>query len=360
MSQSIWPYDTFLEPKPPTDNNSIGTVTCFVVSPFKPKERWDEIFKLIQDVCGNIGKSLGVNIQSYRADHIVSSGIIHPEIWKALRTADFIICDVTGHNGNVMLELGVAAAWRKKEHIVIIRDNSDEKSFLFDINPARHLIYEITYSGIKKFMQNLSRVISDVLSTFPAEEIELPTITLPFYASLTDQKDVKQLYTESITHRRILADCLEFGAPLMYRYSWMSLGNLMMTHANIKAKLRMTYSIPEGNHTPFMGVMVRGQNFYANMGHLIFVRRDGVFLTMRENDVGDYHDEPIGNIPSFKMEDFTSFDITIDETVIDIKVNDLHVVKKLEELPYVFSKGGIFFIVGYCRVGIKDVEVTEI
>lgn len=72
-----------------------------------------------------VGKSMGVDVKCFRADHIASSGIIHPEIWKALRTADFIICDVSGHNGNVMLELGVAAAWRRKEHVIILRDKND-------------------------------------------------------------------------------------------------------------------------------------------------------------------------------------------------------------------------------------------
>jgi hypothetical protein len=167
MSISVWPYDTFQEPEPPIDDKTIRPIICFVISPFKPKERWDDMFNLLQSVALEVGKSINVVIKCFRADHIVSSGMIHSEIWKALRIADFIICDVSGENGNVMLELGVSAAWRKKEHIIILRDKNDEKPFLFDINPARHLEYEISFSGLKKLVDDLIKVVIDVLASIP-------------------------------------------------------------------------------------------------------------------------------------------------------------------------------------------------
>jgi hypothetical protein len=101
MSSSVWPYDTFLEPEPPIYDKSIGSITCFVASPFEPNKRWDDLFNLIQAVTKEVGKSMGVVVKCFRADHIASPDIIHPEIWKALRTADFIICDVSGHNENL-------------------------------------------------------------------------------------------------------------------------------------------------------------------------------------------------------------------------------------------------------------------
>lgn len=360
MSLSVWPYDTFLEPKPPIDDRSIGTVTCFVATPFEPKKRWDDLFNLVQDVTRDVGNSMGVNIQCHRADHIASSGIIHPEIWKALLVSDFIICDVTGQNGNVMLELGIAAAWRKKEHVIILRDKSDEKSHLFDINPARHLEYDISFSGIRKIKRDLSTVIADVLATFPSESAKRLSVTLPFRVSLTDGKDAPELYTESITHRRLLPDCLEFGAPLNYRYSWMSLGDLVLSKVHVKAEMKMTLTSPSDSYKPFMGVMVRGQHYFANFGHLIFVRQDGAFLTMRENDLGNYHDEPIGEIRDFDMNHFTSFDIMMDDKVLNININNLHVEKQLKQLPYVFSGGRIIFIAGYCRIGIRNIEISEL
>ena len=360
MSISVWPFDTFLEPKPPIDDRSIGTVACFVATPFEPKNRWDDLFNLIQDVTRDIGNSMGVNIQCKRADHIASSGIIHPEIWKALLVSDFIICDVTGQNGNVILELGIAAAWRKKEHVIILRDKSDEKSHLFDINPARHLEYDISFSGTSKLKRDLTTVIADVLATFPSERAKRLSVILPFRVPLTDGKDAPELYTESITHRRMLPDCLEFGAPLNYRYSWMSLGDLVLSKVHVKAEIKMTLASPSDSYKPFMGVMVRGQHYFANSGHLIFVRQDGVFLTMRENEFGNYHDEPIGEIRDFDMSKFTSFDIMMDDNVFKINVNNLQVEKQLEQLPYVFSAGRIIFIAGYCRIGIRNIEISEL
>lgn len=358
MSSSVWPYDTFLEPEPPIDDKSIGSITCFVASPFEPKKKWDDLFDLIQTVTTQVGKSMGIGIQCLRADYIDSAGVIHPEIWRALRAADFIICDVSGQNGNVMLELGIAAAWRRKEHVIILRDKNDEKPRLFDINPVRHLEYEISFSGIQKLMHDLSKVVADVLATIPFQTPSRRSVTLPFCASLTNGKDAPELFTEDLTHRRMLSDCLEFGAPLNYRYSWMSLGDLRLSKVHVKAEMKMTLDSPSLN--PFMGVMVRGQHYFANFGHLIFVRRDGqVYLTMREDDSGKYHDEPIGKIDNFDMRRFASFAITIDNDILEIKVNDLDIHKKLTELPYVFSAGRIIFVAGYCRVGIRNIEVDE-
>lgn len=362
MSSSVWPYDTFLEPEPPIDDKSIGSITCFIASPVEPKQRWDDLFALIQTVTAGVGKSMSVAIQCYRADHITSAGVIHPEIWKALRAADFIICDVSGQNGNVMLELGVAAAWRRKEHVIILRDRNDEKPRLFDINPARHLEYEISFSGFQKLMRDLSVVVANVLANIPFQTPPRRAVALPFRASLTDGKDAPELYTEDITHRRMLPDCLEFGAPLNYRYSWMSLGDLRLSKVHVKAEIKMTLDLPPtAELDPFMGVMVRGQHYFANFGHLIFVRKDGtVYLTVREDVRGKYHDEPVGKTANFDMRQFVYFDIAMDDDILKTNVNNLSVSKRLTELPYVFSAGRVIFIAGYCRVGVRNIEVEEL
>ncbi len=361
MSSSVWPYDTFVEPAPPIDNKNIGSITCFVASPVEPKGRWDDLFDLIKDLTAELGKLNGVNIQCYRADHISSSGVIHSEIWKALRTADFIICDVSEQNGNVMLELGIAAACRRKEQVIILRDKNDEKPRLFDIMPARHIEYEISFSGFKKLIYDLNIVISDVLATIPFQEPQSRSITLPFSASLDNGKDFPELYTEDFTHRLMLSDCLEFGAPFHYRYSWMSVGDLKLSKVHVKAEMRMTLSNP--NVRPFMGVMIRGQNFFANNGNLIHVTPDGmVYLTVREVDSDKHRDEKIDKISDFNMCHFTSFDIAIDDVFITIKVNNIHPFKKkLSEIPqHLFTAGRVFFIAGHCRVGIRKIAVEEL
>jgi hypothetical protein len=314
------------------------------------------MFELIQAVCNSAGQTLGVQIECLRADSIASAGVIHPEIWEAILQSDFIICDVTGHNGNVLLELGIAAAWRDKEHIIIIRDSGDEKPNLFDINPARHIEYTVTYSGFQKLTADLAKVVTDVLATIPIQASGPVTISLPFRAALSDGIDRPELRTEDITHRRLLPDCLEFGAPLIYRYSWMSIGDLLIANVRIAVDLKLTLEVPP--HDPFMGVMVRGNSFFANFGHLILVRKDGrVILTVREDDTGKYHDETLGVIPDYDIREFTHFDIAIDAAHLRISVGPYQTVIALTDLPFVFSKGRLILIAGGCRVGVRSLEV---
>lgn len=358
MSTSVWPYDAFVTPTAPIEE-SIDTVTCFVASPFEPKKRWDDLFQLIQSVAADVGQNYNIPIKVFRADSIASSGIIHPEIWTALRTADFIICDVSGQNGNVMLELGVAAAWRRKEHVIILRNQEDDRPRLFDINPARHLEYEISFGGLQKLASDLGNVISQVLATIPFEIPRPIPITLPFHASLADGCDVRELYTEDITHRRLLADCLEFGTPLVYRHSWMSLGDLSLSRVRVRALMRMTS--PVRHLHPFMGVMVRGQHYYSNLGHLVLVREDGkVSMTVREDDTGKSHDELLGTIPGFDISGFADFDISIDDGSLSGKVNQTEFSQPLANLKYVFTAGRVIFIAGFCRIGIRNITVDAI
>lgn len=306
-----------------------------------------------------VGQSIGIKVECFRADSIISSGVIHPEIWEALRSADIIVVDVSGQNGNVLLELGVASAWRKKEHVIILHDKNDDKTRLFDINPARHIEYEISYSGLKKLSEDLHKVMTDVLASVPFE-IRIPSeISLPFRASLNDGRDAPELYTEDFTHRCLKDGFLEFGAPYIYRYSWMSLGDLRISDVHVKADLKVTMAHP--TVSPFMGIMIRGQNYFANFGHLVFVRDDGkVYLTIREDDTGKYHDELVGEISDFDINEFIKFDLFIDSKHLKVNVGKSSFVKLLCDLPYVFTAGRIIFIAGYCRIGIKNIEIEKV
>lgn len=359
MGTSVWPNDIYNTPMQPLDKKSLGSVRCFFACPFGPKERWDDLLSLVTDACAVVGQTIGINVECFRADSIISSGVIHPEIWEALRSSDIIVVDVSGHNGNVLLELGVAAAWRKKEHVIILRDKNDDKPRLFDINPARHIEYDISYSGLKRLSEELHKVMTDVLASVPFE-IRIPLeISLPFRAAFIDGKDAPELYTEDFTHRCLKDGFLEFGAPYIYRYSWMSLGDLRLSDVRVKADLKATMSHP--TLQPFIGIMLRGQNYFANYGHLVLVRNDGkVYLTIREDDTGKYHDELVGEISSFDINEFTAFDLCIDSKELKACVGKFSFVKLLGDLPYVFTAGRIIFIAGYCRMGLRNVEIDKV
>ena len=152
MAHSIWPHDVAQEHHAPL--KPLGNLTCFLISPFQPKVRFDDLFELVNGVCQGIKRSLGLDeFVCKRADHITSAGVIQPEIWEQIKSADIIIADVSGQNGNVMIELGVAAAWRRKEHVIILREESSDEKHLFDINPARHIEYTRTATGFDLLRQ---------------------------------------------------------------------------------------------------------------------------------------------------------------------------------------------------------------
>jgi len=362
MSTSIWPYDSFAEPRPPLETASLGQVTCFVVSPVLPSRRWDDLFDLIRTVLDQVGAHLHLGVRCLRADHISSPGVIHPEIWKELRTASIIICDVTGQNGNVMFELGVAAAARKKEHIIILRDINDDKPFLFDISPARHLQYESSFSGFKKLSEELWRAATMVLATVPFSPLERKPPSLPFFAPLTDLRDSPELYTEEITHRRILSDCLEFGAPLNFRYSWMSVSDWRLSRVRAKTDMKLTLVGPWQD--PYMGVMVRAQGHYSGLGYLTIVRTNAnVTLSVPQNELGETEERLLGTINSFDRDQFVSFDLSMDDFHLKISVafatQVIRLSRELRTLPHVFKDGRVIFVAYGCRVGIRNIEVGE-
>jgi hypothetical protein len=61
------------------------------------------------------------------------------------------------------------------------------------------------------------------------------------------------------------------------------------------------------------------------------------WVNMPKDDVGKYHDEPVGNLADFDMRQFTHSDIAMNDAVFKIEANGLIVAKRLTELPYVFS-----------------------
>lgn len=356
MTNSVWPYDTHLEADVPVHNRSMDILTCFVALPSRPRERWDEIYSLIDDVVTQIAQSYHLPLRCIRAIDIVSTGMIHPEIWELVRTADIVVCDVTGHNGNVVLELGVAAAWRRKESVIILRDEDDEKEHLFDIMPARHLQYRISYHGIEKLAEDLQRLIMEIMTTYPFQQLAVPPFSLPFEAKLTDGKDDRRLYTEDITHRRMLSDCLEFGSPFNYRHCWMSLGNLKIPNVRVRADMKMTLDTSNPDLPPFMGIMVRSSSYFSNWGHLVHIRTNGVFaLTVREADPSKWHDEPLGTVPNYDIRQNTHFDVSIDDRSIKATINGVTGEKELGQLGHVFTDGRILFIAGFSRVGISNI-----
>lgn len=92
----------------------IGNLECFIICPSRPKEYADDMFAVLSNICDQISQSLSIKFTCRRAIDTTSAGLIQPEIWQQIRAADLILADLTGLNGNVLYELGAAAAWHPK------------------------------------------------------------------------------------------------------------------------------------------------------------------------------------------------------------------------------------------------------
>ena len=137
LSNSIWPYETGKAPDtgPPGHFNKFR---CFVLCPI---ERSDITMFMVRQAAQQLEGPLNHDIECTYAGDVAGPGAIHPDIWGYIRQADILVADVTGYNPNVVYELGVAAAWKPIETVIIIRDESDDQKFVFDLQPARQRIF---------------------------------------------------------------------------------------------------------------------------------------------------------------------------------------------------------------------------
>lgn len=116
---------------------------CFVIMPFEDKlnSYYNDLIKPLVD---------GLNYMVKRADEIYSIHAIIDDIVLEIRTADFLIADVTGKNPNVNYELGYADALNK--NVIIISQSLDDVPF--DYKHRRIIIYNTDNAGWQKKLHN--------------------------------------------------------------------------------------------------------------------------------------------------------------------------------------------------------------
>jgi len=361
MTQSVWPFDHALEDSYGADK-PLGDLWCFVICPAKPPAYWDDLFNVINSICTQLGSHLGVAFRCRRAVDIVSAGIIHPEIWRDIHAADLVIADITGCNGNVMFELGVAAAWLDKEKVIIIREDRPDEPRLFDINPARQIDYTRSPSGFQDLANRLFLLIQDGIARAPFQQPPKVNLSLPAVFDLTKASDGKPLWGMPGAHRRILAgDGLEFGSLYNFRYSWLSVGNAIVRNVRVVGEFRFSSPLPNPPYPPWMGVMLRSQGYLASSGHLALLRANGVAAITQES-AGKHEDVDVGKIPGFQpaASGFVPFDIAIDEEAWTIQIGTVTHVRRVADLPHVFSEGRIIIEGQFCWACLRRLEVLPL
>lgn len=119
------------------------------------ESHWQDVKAVLTEAIEECG--LKANIVS-NSDEI---GIIQKRIIEHLYSYPIVICDVSGKNPNVMLELGLRLAFDKP--VIIVKD--DRTSYSFDTSPIEHLTYprDLRFARIVEFQKLLSEKITSTL-----------------------------------------------------------------------------------------------------------------------------------------------------------------------------------------------------
>jgi hypothetical protein len=356
MSTSVWPADYLKEPHEIHREHG-NHLVVFLISPFKPRERYDELLAFCQSVCAETGQMMGAQVECIRADSLSMPNVIHQDIWNYIQMSDAIIADVSDQNGNVMLELGVAASFRDKNNVIVIRDDESEGGFLFDISPARHLTYRRSLSGSLAFRDKLRRALLFSLTPAPYVPRDMPAVEPPLNLQLTEPTDCARLLSPSNSHRRLLSDGLEF---YVFRYSWLTLGLEQFASVRVQAEMRFAELRPSAAvGQGWIGIMLRSQHFFANWGHLIYVVSDGTVRRTQPIDEFNKEDEEpsLGQIQGFSLTDWVNFDLRFDEYALSGSVGGVVFNIPVTDMPYRYNAGLIRFQTHIARAWIRTLQV---
>lgn len=359
MSTSIWPADYLAVPHDIHREHG-NQLIVFLLSPFEPRNRYDELLVFCQSVCTEVGELMEAEVKCIRADSLSTPNVIHQDIWNYIQMADAIIADTSEKNGNVMMEIGVAASFRAKEHIIIIQDQEPESKFLFDISPARHLTYQRSLLGDQLFRNKLKKALLFTLAPAPYIPQSSTVIDLPVLLDPINAKNSIHLIGPSNSHRRILSDGLEFGSFYAFQYSWLTLG--MRQFGNIKAKAKLRFSqIKQANKARdvWMGISIRSQHFFSDWSHLIYVSGEGV--VRHTQPIDEFHklqtDPYLGNINNFKIEDPVTFDLVFDEDYFKGSVGNIPFEIRTSQMPFKYTAGFFRFQTYMARCCIENVSI---
>ena len=361
MSTSVWPSD-YLKELQDIHRTNANQLVVFLVSPFNPRDRYDDLLQFCQLACTQISQNRGIQVECQRGDTPSTPNVIHQDIWNYIQRSDAIIVDVSERNPNVMIELGVAMAIRDKDKVIIIQDSESEGNPPFDIFPARYLKYHRHLSGDFTFLKSLVNALEFSLTPAPYVPQSGSPIELPINLKQTDPSSYKCLLSPANSHRRILSEGLEFGSFYFFQYSWLTLGMNRYSNIRIMAEMRFTELSPNAKpNEGWMGIMLRSQHFYANYGHLIYVVADGTVMYARPLDEeGKYEDTKLGKIQEFNQSNWVNFDLRFDESLFSVSINDLKFELPVIDMPFRYNDGLVRFQTYMARACIKTMSAESL
>jgi hypothetical protein len=142
-------------------------VKCGLIMPISAldecsAEHWLEVKAIATQACDSIDE---FRCEARLVSEADSVGVIHKRIIQNVYASDIVICDISGRNPNVMLELGLRLAFDRAT--VLIKD--DKTPYSFDTGVIDHLEYprSLRFSSIVAFKAKLA---DRVRSTYAASK----------------------------------------------------------------------------------------------------------------------------------------------------------------------------------------------
>jgi hypothetical protein len=357
ISQSVWPYDTWKSPDT-SHPSTFHKFRCFVLCPF---QRADIVMHFARHAAAQVAPHFGCEIEVTYAGQFAGPGTIHADIWAHIRQADIILADLTGHNANVLYELGVAAAWRPRDTVIIVRDESDGLKMAFDLQPARQRLYDSRSQGwMDQLEWWLVRDMAHCLAALPFRDEPVPLASLPLEHNFEDGGDMPVLWTPGPGHRCIRNGALEFGS-LYFQYSWLSPAGIRSRNVRVQADMRFAWR-PDSSSC-WLGIALRSQGYLANHEHLAWLSSDGTtWRTGPGHSVRDKDEHKVGALPGFDPSgvEYIPFDIRMDSNVWSIRIGDVQNDIPLTALPHVLGRGRILLQTRNCLAALKKIRIEEI
>jgi hypothetical protein len=324
---------------------------------------FDDIATLIHDTANAVFEQFKDFFdlpQVDRLDWVTSSGAIQQQIWQKIIEADLVICDLTGHNHNVMFEAGVSAAWKTAAQVVFIKDRSFTQPAPFDIKPMRYTEYDRTsYTGIKAFQRQLAALIGEAFINFPdSTTAEHPRVPAEYAKNFGDGRDDLTIVTAPFAHRRVTNGLLEFGSLWSFPHSWATIGK-QRPH-DFTLNFVSTFRNPHADGNAYIGVGVRSQHYYANFAHILYLNHNGrIVITEPNEEPPKFYEDRILREPT-RIDPAADhcFTIAFDHEALQIRVDDFTARFPVAQMRKVLGPGLIRFQAYRTWMGLRSLSLS--
>jgi hypothetical protein len=154
----------------------------------------------------------------------------------------------------------------------------------------------------------VQKLFRDAFKAFPDELIDTVPVSFPAKIDFHGNHDDPRIYTPPLAHRRVMDGALEFGSLYFFPESWASLGNARVAHFDLEFEAAFRNSV---DPAAWIGVGVRSQHFYANYGHVFYIKRDGSITITQPNEVSPnfYADELLRGVTEIDESRFHNFHV---------------------------------------------------